>query len=73
MVAKSEAAVEASEDWDDDNNQDAYSRTPCNPQAKILKSTTPILHLPPGMSRAKYVGGQTEAFDDWGVANSLNR
>ena len=84
VVARSEAAVEASEDWDDDNNQDAYLRTPYNPQAKILKSTTPILHLPPGMSRAeksdfrsrqraKYVGGQTEAFDDWGVANSLNR
>jgi len=81
-----EAAVyaEASENWDDNDGEGTIITSPYNPQSKILQSTTPILHLPPGMSRAeksdfrsrqraKFLGGQTEAFDDWEVVNNLNR
>eukprot|EP00092_Neocalanus_flemingeri_P029675 GFUD01032222.1.p1 GENE.GFUD01032222.1~~GFUD01032222.1.p1 ORF type:complete len:255 (+),score=65.62 GFUD01032222.1:99-863(+) len=83
VVARSEAGIEATEDWDDDGDV-LHTTSPYNPQAKILQSTTPILHLPPGLSkaeksdfrtrqRAKFLGGQTEAFDDWSVVNNLNR
>eukprot|EP00090_Calanus_glacialis_P044985 TRINITY_DN8095_c0_g1_i7.p1 TRINITY_DN8095_c0_g1~~TRINITY_DN8095_c0_g1_i7.p1 ORF type:complete len:212 (-),score=62.41 TRINITY_DN8095_c0_g1_i7:146-781(-) len=78
VTDKSEAANNmVEENWDDaaeddwDNPQPGY-----NPQAKILNSNKPILYNVPGLNksekrefrarqRARHIGGQQDAFEDW--------
>ena len=85
VTEKSEAAVEAAENWDDDDKEDLDNPQPgYNPQAKILNSSVPILYNVPGLyksekrdfrsrQRAKHIGGQEDAFEDWDQHTSGKR